>query len=141
MKTEIVHWLTEQFEAHAQKTETGVEYWLARDIQHLLGYTEWRNFTGVISKARTACEIAGHAISDHFVDVNKMVRYGMTRDLASGSGLGDHAGEVAPFRVAQQMLDVTRQPVLDAGFRFLGMCFELFGEPVDDFGLHTSPLV
>jgi DNA-damage-inducible protein D len=71
--------LTETFEAHAQQTESGVEYWLARDIQHLLGYTEWRNFTAVISKAKTACEVSGHPISDHFVDVNKMV------DLGSGS--------------------------------------------------------
>jgi hypothetical protein len=33
----------ENFEGHAQQTEGGVEYWLARDIQHLLGHTEWLN--------------------------------------------------------------------------------------------------
>jgi len=79
MKTELIHTLTETFEAHAQQTEGGIEYWLGRDIQHLLGYTEWRNFTAVITKAKTACEVSQHAISDHFVDVNKMV------DLGSGS--------------------------------------------------------
>lgn len=79
MKTELVHTLTSTFEAHAQQTETGVDFWLARDLQHLLGYTEWRNFTAVISRAKTACEVSGHAISDHFVEVNKMV------DLGSGS--------------------------------------------------------
>ena len=79
MKTELIHTLTDTFEGHAQQTEGGVEFWLARDLQHLLGYTEWRNFTAVIDKARTACEVSGHAISDHFVDVNKMV------DLGSGS--------------------------------------------------------
>ncbi|MCL4708637.1 DNA damage-inducible protein D [bacterium] len=79
MKTELVHTLTSTFEAHAQQTETGVEFWLGRDLQHLLGYAEWRNFTAVISKAKTACEVSGHAISDHFVEVNKMV------DLGSGS--------------------------------------------------------
>jgi len=47
MKPELVHTLTDTFEAHAQKTESGVEFWLARDLQHLLGYTEWRNFTAV----------------------------------------------------------------------------------------------
>jgi len=78
MNTETVRSLTDTFEGHAQKTEGGVEYWLARDLQHLLGYAEWRNFTMVISKAKTACEVSGHAISDHFVDVNKMV------DLGSG---------------------------------------------------------
>ena len=79
MKTELVQTLTTTFEAHAQQTEGGVEYWLARDIQHLLGYDEWRNFNTAISKAKTACEVSGHRVADHFVGVNKMV------DLGSGS--------------------------------------------------------
>jgi DNA-damage-inducible protein D len=77
MKTELIQQLTGTFEAHAQRTDSGVEYWLARDIQHLLGYSEWRNFSNtVISKAKTACEVSGHAVADHFVDVNKMVQLG-----------------------------------------------------------------
>ena len=80
MKTDFVQALTRDFEAHAERTDGGVEFWLARDLQHLLGYAEWRNFSStVISKAKTACEVSGHAIEDHFVDVNKMV------DLGSGS--------------------------------------------------------
>src|SRR5699024_8446819 len=79
MKTELIEQLTGTFEAHAQQTEAGVEYWLARDLQHLLGYSEWRNFSStVISKAKIACEVSGHAVADHFVGVNKMV------DLGSG---------------------------------------------------------
>ena len=74
MKTETIQTLTSTFEAHAQQTEGGVEYWLARDIQHLLGYTEWRNFTAVIGKAKTACEVSQHVVSDHFVEVNKTIR-------------------------------------------------------------------
>ena len=73
MKKELVHTLTSTFETHAQHTEGGVEFWLARDLQHLLGYTEWRNFTLAINKAKTACEISDHAIEDHFVDVNKTI--------------------------------------------------------------------
>ena len=73
MKKELVQTLTDTFEGHAQQTETGVEYWLARDIQHLLGYTEWRNFALVISKAQTACELSGQLPPDHFVDVNKTI--------------------------------------------------------------------
>ena len=76
MKSEIIIQLTETFEGHAQQTESGVDYWLARDIQHLLGYAEWRNFQNVVSKAKTACEVAGHRTFDHFVDVNKMVGLG-----------------------------------------------------------------
>ncbi|WP_407353483.1 DNA damage-inducible protein D [Luteimonas sp. R10] len=80
MKKDLVHNLTESFEAHSNRTDGGVEFWLARDLQHLLGYTEWRNFSSnVISKAKTACEVSGHEVSDHFVGVNKMV------DLGSGS--------------------------------------------------------
>lgn len=73
MKTELIQSLTTTFEGHAQQTETGVEYWLARDLQVLLGYTEWRNFTQVITKAKIACESSGHAPNDHFVDVNKTI--------------------------------------------------------------------
>lgn len=77
MKTEQIRQLTDTFEAHAQRTENGVEYWLARDIQHLLGYAEWRNFCNTaISKAKGACELSGHAVADHFVGVNKMVQLG-----------------------------------------------------------------
>ena len=79
MKPDIVRTLTTTFEGHAQQTDGGVEYWLARDVQHLLGYAEWRNFTTVISKAKTACEVSGHPVAHHFVDVNKMV------DPGSGS--------------------------------------------------------
>lgn len=75
METNQIQQLTETFEGHAQQTENGVEYWLARDLQHLLGYTEWRNFNQTaISKARTACEVSGHSVSDHFVDVNKTIQ-------------------------------------------------------------------
>ncbi len=73
MKTELVQTLTSTFEVHAQCMESGVEYWLARDLQQLLGYDEWRNFAAVISKAKSACEGSGHAILDHFVDVNKTI--------------------------------------------------------------------
>jgi DNA-damage-inducible protein D len=76
MKSDIIVRLTETFEGHAQQTDTGVEYWLARDIQHLLGYAEWRNFSNVLSKAKTACEAAGSVVADHFVEVNKMVELG-----------------------------------------------------------------
>lgn len=83
MKSEQIETLTGTFEAHAQQTESGIEYWLARDLQHLLGYAEWRNFTLVINKAKTSCEVSGHKVLNHFVDVNKMVQIGSgtTREI------------------------------------------------------------
>ena len=75
MESNQIQAMTQTFEGHAQQTENGVEYWLARDLQQLLGYAEWRNFNQTaISKAKTACEVSGHAVSDHFVDVNKMIQ-------------------------------------------------------------------
>lgn len=73
MKTELVQSLTTNFEAHAQQTDTGIEFWLARDIQHLLGYSKWDNFLNVVSKAKTACDVSGHAVPDHFADVGKTI--------------------------------------------------------------------
>jgi DNA-damage-inducible protein D len=73
MKKEIVESLTDNFEAHAQQTEGGVEFWLGRDIQHLLGYSKWDNFLNVVSKAKTACEVSGHEVTDHFADVGKTI--------------------------------------------------------------------
>lgn len=79
MKTDLIQTLTASFEAHAQQTDSGIEFWLARDLQHLLGYAKWDNFLNVVSKAKTACEVSGHQATDHFADVGKMV------DLGSGS--------------------------------------------------------
>ncbi|HHR6038745.1 TPA: DNA damage-inducible protein D [Providencia alcalifaciens] len=76
MEQQQVQTLTMTYESHAQQAESGVEYWLARDLQHLLGYAKWDNFVSVISKAKTACEISGHMVVDHFADVGKMVELG-----------------------------------------------------------------
>lgn len=76
MKKEIIHTLTANFESQSHQTDEGVEFWLARDVQHLLDYTKWDNFLGVISKAKTACEISGESIENHFADVGKMVSIG-----------------------------------------------------------------
>ena len=80
METNLVHQLTDTFEGHAQQTESGVEYWLARDLHHLLGYSKWENFQTVIAKAKTACEVSGHAVANHFPDVRKMVKIGSGTD-------------------------------------------------------------
>ncbi|MDD5562053.1 MAG: DNA damage-inducible protein D [Candidatus Omnitrophica bacterium] len=75
MKKEIIVQLNKTFEESAY-TQNGVEYWMARDMQKFLDYTEWRNFLLVVDKAKIACMKSGQNISDHFVDVNKMVKLG-----------------------------------------------------------------
>jgi DNA-damage-inducible protein D len=59
-----------------REAPNGEYYWMARDIQHILGYTEWRNFHGVIEKARLACDAAGVKSVHHFVDTNKVIESG-----------------------------------------------------------------
>lgn len=56
--------------------ENGTEYWFARELQEVLQYKEWRNFLKVINKAKDACENAENTVSDHFVDINKMINLG-----------------------------------------------------------------
>ena len=76
MKKAVIKQLTDSFESHSNHTENGVEFWFARDLQTLLGYTQWRNFLSVMAKAKTACGNSGHAVDDHFADVSKMVSLG-----------------------------------------------------------------
>lgn len=59
------------FESIKHINEYGQEYWLARELQYALEYTEWRNFLTVIDKAKTACENSGQVVDECFVDVNK----------------------------------------------------------------------
>ena len=72
MKKELITELNKTFEGSAF-FQDGVEYWMARDLQVLLDYSEWRNFLGVIEKAKEACYNSKQKIADHFVDVNKTI--------------------------------------------------------------------
>ena len=75
MKREIISELYQGFEAAAIEVD-GVECWSARDLQPLLGYSKWENFSKVIEKAKEACRNAGNSDADHFPDVGKMVCIG-----------------------------------------------------------------
>ena len=66
------------FESIRHVNKYGQEFWYARDLQIALEYTEWRNFCKVIEKAKEACRGSNNAVSDDFVDVNKIVNAGAT---------------------------------------------------------------
>jgi DNA-damage-inducible protein D len=75
MEKGLIVQLNKTFQESAYN-QNNVEYWMARGLQRLLGYDEWRNFPKVINKAKTACSNSGQNVSYHFVDVNKMIDLG-----------------------------------------------------------------
>ena len=75
MKKEDIQALFKSFE-DAKCMIDDTECWSARDLQKLLGYSLWQNFTNVINKAKAACENVGQPLTDHFIDVNKKVELG-----------------------------------------------------------------
>jgi DNA-damage-inducible protein D len=64
------------FDAIRKVDENGNEYWSARDLHKILGYTLWQKFRNVIVRAEEACKNSHQAIEDHFIQVDKMIRAG-----------------------------------------------------------------
>ncbi|HEY8747380.1 MAG TPA: DNA damage-inducible protein D [Tepidisphaeraceae bacterium] len=77
MKRETIDQLCGEFErlVHVEQ-ETGLEFWLARELQGVLGYDKWENFSKVVDKARLACKNAGFEPQDHFLEARKMIGLG-----------------------------------------------------------------
>ena len=75
MEKETILKLNKTFEEYAYQQDS-VDYWLARELQELLGYADWRNFLNAVDKAKESCKTTGELVSDHFVDVNKMITLG-----------------------------------------------------------------
>ena len=77
MKKSVISTLLAELERLVQvEQESGVEFWLARDLQTVLGYTKWQNFQKVVGDAATACETSGNKVSDHFIEVCKLIELG-----------------------------------------------------------------
>lgn len=79
MNKQIITKLRKTFEDYAKEVE-GIEFWLARDLQILLGYSKWENFAKVIKKAKDSCKNAGFKVNDHFPDIRKKVKIGSEAD-------------------------------------------------------------
>jgi len=78
-KKDLITMGSKSFEDLKKVNEFGAEYWSAREMQPLLGYTQWRRFEDAIKRAITSCKQSGNISENHFADAGKMV------DLGSGS--------------------------------------------------------
>lgn len=101
MKRDLIRKLHKSFEDCAHQRD-GVEFWRARELQVLLGYTQWRNFEAVIVKAKVACATAGQAVDHHFADVSKMI------DLPKGAQR--EVGDLALTRYACYLIAQNGDP-------------------------------
>ena len=61
------------FEEMKQTNAHGVEFWSARDLQPLLGYSQWRRFEQAIERARTSCQESGNDPGHHFAGAGKPI--------------------------------------------------------------------
>lgn len=77
--SDLVKYSEQTFESIKHVNEYGQEYWLARELQPILDYAQWRRFAEAIDRAKLACQNSGFEIADHFADVGKMV------DIGSGA--------------------------------------------------------
>ena len=77
--SKLVKYSEQTFESIKHVNEYGEEYWLARELQPVLEYAQWRRFSDAIERAKLACKNSGFAVEDHFADVGKMV------DIGSGA--------------------------------------------------------
>jgi DNA-damage-inducible protein D len=86
------------FEELKKVNEYGAEYWSAREIQPLLGYTQWRRFEDAIKRALTSCKQSGNVPEYHFADAGKMVGLGSgsRRDVSDY-----HLSRFACYLIAQ----------------------------------------
>jgi len=74
---------TSPFDAiqHASDEGSG-EYWSARELYKLLGYSRWEKFQQSLEEAKVACEQSGQPISDHFHLEVKMIKAGKSAKRA-----------------------------------------------------------
>ena len=74
MDTKRIEQVKEQFDYAIQVTEEEkIEFWYARDLMKLLGYSRWENFEKALKRAVESCETAKIKVLDHFREVTKMV--------------------------------------------------------------------
>src|SRR5258708_25999790 len=67
------------FEDLKKVNQHGIEYWSARDLQPLLGYSQWRRFENAIKRAEGSCKQSGNDPKNHFADAGNPTTSGKGR--------------------------------------------------------------
>ena len=80
--SELIKYSEQTFESIKHINEYGEEYWLARELQSVLEYARWENFSKAIERAQKACANTGFDVDDHFREVTKMVQLGSGAERA-----------------------------------------------------------
>ena len=80
--SELIKYSEQTFESIKHINEYGEEYWLARELQSVLEYARWENFSKAIDRAQKACANTGFEVDDHFREVTKMVQLGSGAERA-----------------------------------------------------------
>ena len=74
----LINFTEDNFESIKHIDENGVEFWYARALMIVLEYKQWRRFEQVIERAKEACKNSNVNVYDHFADVGKIVKAGVT---------------------------------------------------------------
>lgn len=113
------------FEGIKHVAENGFEFWFAREMQELLQYTQWRNFSKIIDSAMLACRNSGHDVDENFTEVSKVVSGGVANRPVTDYALsryacylivqnGDPRKEIIALGQTYFAIQTRRQEVADA---------------------------
>jgi len=64
------------FESIKHTDEHGNEFWYARELMEVIGYTKWENFHNVVKEAMIACSKSNIEILEHFPEIRKVLKVG-----------------------------------------------------------------
>ena len=77
MDSKRIEQIKKQFDNTIQLIqEEKIEFWYARDLMKLLGYSRWENFENAIGRAMESCATSENEVLDHFREVTKMISLG-----------------------------------------------------------------
>lgn len=75
-KQTLTQLATPDFESIKHFDDQGAEFWLARELYKVLGYTRWEGFQKPLSRAKESCRKSNNPVENHFHHLTKMVSLG-----------------------------------------------------------------